>query len=143
MNDIIRLPPNGGNENIFGIKMELFFLYWLTLIASVLVIAGLVQKGRNSGFLAVGGVIFIVTAFFILISGIETTQNGSLHATKLGPNNWDFNSFSVLHTADVIGSEAWVIMFTYFSMGLVILVYALMFSAKKGSDPDEDEDNRS
>ena len=127
-------------KKFMGKKMELFFLLWLTLIASILVIAGLVQKGRNSGFLAVGGVIFIVTSFFILISGIETTQNGSFHATKIGANDWDFNAFSVVHTADVIGSQAWVIMFTYFSMGLVILVYALIFSAKKGTDPDDDND---
>lgn len=125
---------------LWGKKMELFFLFWLTLMASILVIAGIVHKGRNSGFLTVGGVIFIVTAFFILISGIETTQNGSFHATKLGANNWDFNAFSVVHTADVVGSEAWVVMFTYFSMGLVIIVYALMFSAKKGTEPKDDDD---
>jgi hypothetical protein len=125
-------------KKFMGKKMELFFLFWLTLIASVLVVAGLVHKGRNSGFLAVGGVIFIVTAFFILISGIETMQNGSFHATKNG-NEWDFNAFSVVHTADVIGSEAWVIMFTYFSMGVVILIYALIFSAKKGTEPDDND----
>lgn len=137
MNEIIRLPPNGGNENIHGIKMELFFLIWLTLIASILVIAGLVHKGRNAGFLSVGGVIFIVTAFLLMTSGLETTQNGSYTITENG-TGFDVNSFSVIHDANVVGSEAWVIAFTYFTMGLVIIVYALMFSAKKGVDPDED-----
>ena len=119
--------------------MELFFLLWLTLIASILVISGLVHKGRNSGFLAVGGVIFIVTAFLILISGgIETAQNQSYKAIKEGSNS-DINSFSVIHDASVVGSEAWVVMFTYFSMGVVILVYALMFSAKKGTEPHDDD----
>ncbi len=116
--------------------MEMFFLFWLTLIASVLIIAGLVQKGRNSGFLAVGGVIFIVTALLLLGSGIETTQNGSFTVTKTA-TGFDINSFSVFHDANVVGSDAWIIMFVYFTMGLVIIVYALIFSTKKGTEPED------
>ena len=117
--------------------MELFFLYWLTLIASVLVIAGLVSKGRNAGFLAVGGVIFIVTSILLMGTGLETTQNGSFKITSVG-DDFDVNSFSVFHDANIIGTEAWIIMFTYFTLGLVIIVYALIFSAKKGVDVDQD-----
>ena len=138
MNDLIRLPPNGGNENILGIKMELFFLFWLSMVAAVLIVAGLVQKGRNSGFLAVGGVVLIVTALLLIGSGIETTQNGSFTITDTA-TGFDINSFSVIHDANDFGTDAWIIMFLYFTMGIVIIVYALMFSAKKGTDPHDDD----
>ena len=117
--------------------MELFFFFWLTLMALAFIIAGVIQKGRNSGFLAFGGVIMIVTALLLLGSGLETTQDGSTKLIKNG-SDYDINNFSVKHDANEIGSEAWIIMFSYLGIGLVVIVYALINSAKKGIDIDDE-----
>lgn len=126
-------------KKFFGVEkdLELFFFFWLTIMALAFIIAGVLHKGKNSGFLALGGVILIVTALLLLGTGLETTQKESYKIVKTG-DEWDINSFSVTHDASDLSQEAGVIMFSYLGMGVVTLVYALINSAKsKPSDDDE------